>query len=104
MREILFRGKRIDTGEWIEGFYYRRPNPITKDGLPMYHGIADLTSFGAEVIPESVSEFTGLCDKNGKRIFEGDIVRQDYSKTINARFDPDTLGFIDADNIEGHHI
>jgi uncharacterized phage protein (TIGR01671 family) len=74
MREILFRGKRIDNGEWVEGFYIQKPNPCSEDGKPVRHCIIDMPPFGYDVEPETVGQFTGLHDKNGKRIFEDDVV------------------------------
>lgn len=70
MREILFRGKRLDGCSWIEGYY------VEQYKAQMIY-IPNVEVYGDEyyhIIPETISEFCGLTDKNGKKIFEGDII------------------------------
>jgi uncharacterized phage protein (TIGR01671 family) len=87
MREIKFRGIRVDNGEWVIGFLTGSPHEDTCYILPQYDWETKY-----EVEPKSVGQYTGLKDKNGVEIHEGDIVRIHNFKTTFKNGDP-TIDF-----------
>lgn len=75
MREILFKAKRICDGEWVEGYYLRDQYHRGGKDIIFYRKDSDWFTVYTNIIdPKTLCQFTGLTDKNGKRIWENDIV------------------------------
>ena len=101
IREILFRGKRIDNGEWVEGCYTFSKKASrhiiwvqSESNAEFWH------TYPIAVDPLSVGQFTGLTDKNGKKIFEGDIVFAGYGEYYQGQHEHSATMIIDMADYE----
>ncbi len=76
MREILFRAKRIDNGEWAEGYYQKRFGLLEEEEHYIFHSESYNVWEYAEIDKDTICQYMGLTDKNGQKIWEHDIVRR----------------------------
>lgn len=92
MREILFKAKRIDNGEWVEGCLvidHSRSNLFEYRMQPVESGVL----YAPPINPETICQYTGLTDKNGNRIWENAIANTDSNVCVQIKFGKYSDGF-----------
>lgn len=108
MREIEFRAKRTDNGEWVYGFYSPRIWFPTLERTP---NIKTFTGSDVEIEINTLGQYTGLKDKNDTKVFENDIIRMHY---FFENYDPlslgafedeaEIIGVVKCDLIDGFYV
>lgn len=96
-REILFRGKRMDNGEWVHGYYvcrYKFLKDVFQHMIAYREFERPSNLLYAEINPETVGQFIGLYDANGNWLFEGDIIKGDQGPAYVIEYGEGIAGYL----------
>ena len=95
MREIIFKAKRLDNGEWVEGYYQKRFDLDGSEQHLIFWSKSYTVWEYAEIDPDTICQYTGLTDKSGNRIWENDIVElPDENVYFKCEWEKDTARFV----------
>ena len=93
MREILFKAKQVGDDEWVEGYYQKRYNFLGNEEHLIFHVDSHTVWECTEINLETLSQFTGLCDRYGNKIWENDILKTWSGEYAQVKFGFYNTGF-----------
>lgn len=100
IREILFKAKRIENGECVEGYYQKRYDEMERERHYIFWCKNNIVWEYSEIDPDTICQYTGLTDKNGKKIWENDVVKKhfytDYDACANSEEYTGVAKFMDC--------
>ena len=104
MREILFKAKRKDNGKWIEGYCLKRYDLLGNEEHLIFHADSYTVWEYAEIDPETLCEFTGLCDRYGNKIWENDILKTWSDEYAQVKFGLYNPGYVIGEYNQGFYV
>lgn len=104
MREILFKAKRVDNGEWIEGYYQKRRNFLGNEEHLIFHVDSHTVWEYTEINPETLCQFTGLYDRYENKIWENDVLKTWSDEYAQVKFGLYNTGFASGNCNQGFYV